>query len=112
MLSRPPVAAQGPAGFDPALLRELAWRNIGPFRGGRTKAAAGVASQPNLFYIGACNGGIWRTDDYGRTWTPIFDDQPTGSIGALAVAASDPNVIYAGSGEGLQRPDLSTGDGV
>ncbi|MBE3073417.1 MAG: glycoside hydrolase, partial [Actinobacteria bacterium] len=65
-----------------------------------------------MFYIAATNGGVWKTTDYGRVWTPIFDDQPTGSIGALAVAPSDPNVIYVGSGEGLQRPDLSTGDGI
>jgi len=104
--------AQQTIGFDPSLFREMAWRNIGPFRGGRTKAAAGVPSQPGLFYIGVCNGGVWKTTDYGRTWTPIFDDQPTASIGAIAVAPSNPAVIYVGSGEGLQRPDLSTGDGV
>src|SRR6267378_7784034 len=92
--------------------RELRWRSVGPYRGGRTKAAAGVPGKPGLFYVGAVNGGVWRTDDYGRTWTPIFDDQPTGSIGALAVAPSDPQIIYVGSGEGLQRPDLSTGDGI
>jgi photosystem II stability/assembly factor-like uncharacterized protein len=91
---------------------ELRYRMIGPFRGGRTKAAVGVPGQPNVFYIGACNGGVWRSTDYGRVWTPIFDDQPTGSIGAIAVAPSNPNVIYVGSGEGLQRPDLSTGDGI
>jgi len=85
---------------------------IGPFRGGRTVGATGVPGKPNLFYIGVNNGGVWKTTDAGRTWTPIFDDQPTGSIGALAVAPSDPDVIYVGSGEGLQRPDLSTGDGV
>ncbi len=73
---------------------------------------AGVPSQRGVFYIGVCNGGVWKTDDYGRTWQPIFDDQPTGSIGAIAVAPSDPNVIYVGSGEGLHRPDLSTGDGI
>jgi photosystem II stability/assembly factor-like uncharacterized protein len=103
---------QPQAGFDPSLFQELKWRNIGPFRGGRTKAAAGIPNQPNVFYVGAVNGGVWKTNDYGRTWTPIFDDQPTGSIGAIAVAPSDPNVIYVGSGEGLQRPDLSTGDGI
>lgn len=90
----------------------LQWRFIGPLRGGRTKALDGVPSMPNRFYIAAVNGGIWRTDNSGRTWTPIFDDQSTGSIGSLAVAPSDPDVIYAGSGEGLQRPDLSVGDGM
>src|SRR5205085_5778903 len=74
--------------------------------------AVGVPQRPGLFYLGAVNGGVWRTDDFGRTWTPIFDDQPTGSIGAIAVAPSNPDVIYVGSGEGLHRPDLSTGDGM
>jgi len=92
--------------------QELRWRSVGPYRGGRTKAAAGVPGKPGLFYAGAVNGGVWRTDDFGRTWTPLFDDQPTGSIGAIAVAPSNPDVIYVGSGEGLQRPDLSTGDGI
>src|SRR5207253_5790817 len=90
----------------------LKWRCIGPFRGGRTVGATGVPGQPNVFYIGVNNGGVWKTNDYGLTWKPIFDDQPTGSIGALAVAPSDPNILYVGSGEGLQRPDLSVGDGV
>ncbi|HEY5340965.1 MAG TPA: hypothetical protein VIK27_08065 [Candidatus Aquilonibacter sp.] len=90
----------------------LQWRFIGPLRGGRTKSIVGVASAPNRFYIAAVNGGIWRTDDAGRTWRPIFDSQPTGSIGSLAIAPSDPSVIYAGSGEGLQRPDLAVGDGI
>jgi photosystem II stability/assembly factor-like uncharacterized protein len=88
------------------------WRSIGPFRGGRTRAVAGVPTQPNVFYIAQVNGGIFKTTDYGHTWMPVFDDQPTGSIGALAVAASNPLIIYAGSGEGLHRPDLSVGDGV
>ena len=90
----------------------LHWRFVGPLRGGRTVGLSGVAAQPNLFYIAAVNGGIWRTQDAGHTWVPIFDGQPTGSIGVLAVAPSDPRVIYAGSGEGLQRPDLAIGDGV
>ena len=98
--------------YDAKLFAEMRWRSIGPLRAGRTKSAQGIAGQPNVFYIGVCNGGIWKTTDYGRTWNPIFDDQPTGSIGALAIAPSNPNIIYAGSGEGLQRPDLSTGDGV
>ncbi len=98
--------------YDPKLFSEMRWRTIGPYRGGRTRACTGVPGQPNVFYIGAVNGGVFKTNDYGRTWVPIFDDQPTGSIGAIAVAPSDPNIIYVGSGEGLQRPDLSTGDGV
>src|SRR5215216_3816700 len=93
-------------------LSAMKWRMIGPFRAGRTVGATGVPGQPNVFYIGVNNGGVWKTTDYGHTWAPIFDDQPTGSVGALAIAASDPNVIYVGSGEGLQRPDLSTGDGI
>ena len=94
------------------LFSEMRWRAIGPLRAGRTKAVAGVPSQPFTFYIGMVNGGVWRTTNAGRTWTPIFDDQPTGSIGSIAVAPSDPNVVYVGSGEGLQRPDLAIGDGM
>jgi photosystem II stability/assembly factor-like uncharacterized protein len=90
----------------------LRWRNIGPFRGGRTRAVAGVASQPNVFYIAQVNGGVFKTTDYGQTWTPIFDDQPIASVGAIAVANSNADIIYVGSGEGLHRPDLSVGDGM
>jgi photosystem II stability/assembly factor-like uncharacterized protein len=108
----PPPDQQGGAPFEQKLFGEMRWRCIGPFRGGRTVAISGVPHQPNVFYMAAVNGGVWKTTDFGNTWNPIFDDQPTGSVGALAVAPSDPNVIYVGSGEGLQRPDLATGDGI
>jgi photosystem II stability/assembly factor-like uncharacterized protein len=88
------------------------WRSIGPTRAGRARALAGVPSQPNVFYAGYDNGGVWRSTDYGSTWMPLFDDQPTGSIGAIAVAPSNPNVIYVGSGAGIIRPDLAVGNGV
>ena len=94
------------------MYQDLHWRMIGPFRGGRTRAAAGVPSQPNVFYVGQVNGGVWKSDDYGRTWNPIFDHESTQSIGAIAVAPSDPNIIYVASGEGLHRPDLSVGNGI
>lgn len=98
--------------YPASLYSGMRWRTIGPLRAGRTHAACGVPGQPNVFYIGAVNGGVWKTNDYGRTWHPIFDSEPTGSIGAIAVAPSDPKIIYVGSGEGLHRPDLSVGDGM
>jgi len=98
--------------YDPSLYSAMKWRMIGPFRGGRTVAIEGIPSQPNVFFIGVNNGGVWKTTDYGQTWQPIFDGQPSQSVGALALAPSNPNVIYVGSGEGLRRPDLSTGDGM
>jgi photosystem II stability/assembly factor-like uncharacterized protein len=103
--------AQG-QGIDPSAFSMLNYRMIGPFRGGRTVGATGVMQQPNVFYIGVNNGGVWKTTDFGRTWFPVFDDQPTGSIGDVFVAPSNPDVVYAGSGEGLQRPDLSVGNGI
>ena len=98
--------------FGPELYQSMRWRNIGPFRGGRTVGATGIPGHQNIFYVGVNNGGVWKTDDFGHTWMPLFDEQSSGSIGALAVAPSNPDIIYVGSGEGLQRPDLSTGDGI
>ncbi|MGH9143428.1 MAG: WD40/YVTN/BNR-like repeat-containing protein, partial [Vicinamibacterales bacterium] len=92
--------------------REMRWRDIGPTRAGRARALAGVASQPNTFYAGFDNGGVWRSTDYGANWVPLFDEQSTGSIGAIAVAPSNPSVIYVGTGAGIIRPDLAIGDGM
>jgi photosystem II stability/assembly factor-like uncharacterized protein len=103
------VAAEAPVGTASQALR---WRLIGPFRGGRTRAVTGIPGQPETFLIGAVNGGVWKTTDYGRTWAPLFDAAPTQSIGAIAVAPSDPTIIYVASGEGLHRPDLSVGNGI
>src|ERR1700684_597553 len=97
------------AQVDPKLFSDMRWREIGPLRAGRTRALAGVPSEPATFYLGAVNGGVWKTTDGGATWHSIWDNQPTGSIGAIAVSLSNPDIVYAGSGEGLQRPDLSTG---
>jgi len=111
LLSMPQVLCSAQQ-FDSTLLQELHWRLIGPFRAGRTVAISGIPDQPNVFYMAANNGGVWKTSDSGQTWRPIFDGQPSGSIGALAIAPSDPKIIYVGSGEGLRRPDLSIGDGI
>jgi photosystem II stability/assembly factor-like uncharacterized protein len=111
LLSLPafPLCAQP---YDQKLFSEMRWRCIGPFRGGRTVAITGVPHQPSVFYMAAVNGGVWKSNDFGNTWDPIFDDQTSGSVGAIAVAPSDPNTVYVGSGEGLQRPDLAVGDGI
>jgi photosystem II stability/assembly factor-like uncharacterized protein len=99
-------------GADPAPLAGMKWRLIGPFRGGRVLAVSGVRGQPQHFYFGSVDGGVWETQDAGRTWQPIFDSQHVGSIGALAVAPSDPNVIYVGSGEADMRSDIAYGNGM
>jgi photosystem II stability/assembly factor-like uncharacterized protein len=100
------------AAQSPDASSAMRWRQIGPGRAGRARALSGAASQPNVFYIGFDNGGVWRSTDYGSTWEPLFDHESTGSIGAIAVAPTDPTIIYVGSGAGIIRPDLATGDGV
>src|SRR5258706_338388 len=103
------VAAQD---LEPKVAAGLRWRLVGPFRGGRTITATGVPGLPNRFYFGAVGGGVWRSDNAGRTWEPIFDAQPIASIGAIAVAPSDPNILYVGSGEADMRSDISYGNGM
>src|SRR6266404_7534840 len=85
--------------YDPSLYSGLRWRMIGPFRGGRVNAVSGVAGQPNTFYFGSVGGGVWKSGNSGRTWAPVFDDQPIASIGAIGVAPSAPNTVYVGTGE-------------
>src|SRR2546426_2958092 len=101
---RAPSPLEVPIGLD--------WRMLGPFRGGRCDAVSGVPGRPDEFYFGHVNGGVWKTIDAGRTWLPIFDDQPVTSIGALAVAPSAPDVIYVGSGESTLRDSVGFGNGV
>jgi photosystem II stability/assembly factor-like uncharacterized protein len=104
-----PAAAQP---FDEALLAGMHWRLVGPFRGGRVVAVSGVPGQAERFYFGSVGGGVWRTDNAGRTWEPVFDGEPIASIGALAVAPSNPRILYAGSGEADMRSDISYGNGM
>jgi photosystem II stability/assembly factor-like uncharacterized protein len=104
-----PAAAQR---VDPKFFQEMQWRLIGPSRGGRALAVAGVRGQPEVYYFGSVGGGVWKTNDAGRTWKPIFDSQPIASIGAIAVAPSDSNVIYVGSGEADMRSSISYGNGI
>ncbi len=108
-LSPSPLAAQE---YDPSLFAGMRWRLIGPFRGGRVLAVTGVPGQPNLFYFGAVGGGVWKTANAGRTWEPVFDGDPMASIGAIAVAPSNPDVIYVGTGEADMRSDISYGNGM
>jgi photosystem II stability/assembly factor-like uncharacterized protein len=102
----------GAQSVPPELMSGLKWRLIGPFRGGRVVAVAGVPGDSTTFYFGGVNGGIWKTTDAGVVWTPVFDKQAMGAIGAIAVAPSDAKIIYAGTGESDIRSDLSSGNGV
>lgn len=113
-LAAPALAVPAPAAraVDPALYAGLRWRNIGPFRGGRTVAATGVPGDARTFYSGAVGGGVWKTTNAGRTWAPVMDAQPVASIGALAVAPSEPNTVYAGSGEADMRSNIQHGNGM
>jgi photosystem II stability/assembly factor-like uncharacterized protein len=107
-----PATPAAPGQVDEKLFGAMRWRQVGPFRGGRVLAVTGVPGEPNLFYFGAAAGGVWKTTDAGTNWQPIFDKQPVASIGAIAVAPSDHNIIYVGSGEACIRGNISYGNGV
>ena len=98
--------------IDPAMFSGMQWRMIGPFRAGRVNGVTGVPGQPNVFYFGSVGGGVWKSENSGRTWTPVFDEQNTASIGAIAVAPSSPNTVYVGTGEADMRSQNSFGDGM
>jgi photosystem II stability/assembly factor-like uncharacterized protein len=110
------VAAASPlavgADVDPAYLGGMKWRQIGPFRGGRVVAVSGVPGDPTTWYFGGVAGGVWKSTDVGASWKPVFDAQKISSIGAIAVADSDPNVVYVGTGEACPRGNISYGDGI
>ncbi|HZN01842.1 MAG TPA: hypothetical protein VFB70_20710, partial [Pyrinomonadaceae bacterium] len=98
--------------LDPNLYSGLRWRMIGPFRGGRVNAVSGVTGQPDTFYFGSVGGGVWKSLNSGRTWTPIFDANNVASIGAIAVSTANPNTVYVGTGEPDMRDSIAYGDGV
>src|SRR5499426_57589 len=98
--------------IDPSLYAGLRWRSIGPFRSGRVNGVTGVPGQPSVFYSGSVGGGVWKTTNAGRTWLPIFDAQPIASIGAVAVAPSNTDIVYVGSGEADMRSQISFGNGM
>jgi len=114
LFTRPAAAQAAARSADPdtVLYADMQWREIGPTRAGRTRALDGVPGHPDILYVGYDNGGVWRSTDYGSNWVPLFDHEPVSSIGAIAVAPSNPSIIYVGTGAGIIRPDLSTGDGV
>ena len=112
LVSAAALRAQTAVRVDPSLYAGLRWRSIGPFRAGRVNSVAGVPGQPNVFYAGSVGGGVWKTTNSGRSWFPIFDSQPIASIGAVAVAPSNSDIVYVGSGEADMRSQISYGNGI
>ncbi len=112
LISAVATATTPPGMIDPSWYGELQWRFIGPFRGGRVLTVAGIPGDTRHFYFGAVDGGVWKTEDGGRTWLPIFDGQPDGSIGAIALAPSHPDTMYVGTGEADMRSDIAHGNGI
>ena len=112
LLLLPLAGAAALAQVNPALLDGMKWRQIGPFRGGRVVAVSGVPGDPSTWYFGGVAGGVWKSTDAGASWKPMFDEQKISSIGAIAVADSDHNVVYVGTGEACPRGNISYGDGV
>src|SRR5438477_9944635 len=106
----PLMLAQQP--YNANLYSGLRWRMIGPFRAGRVNAVTGVPGQPSTFYFGSVGGGVWKSNNSGRTWMPVFDSQPIASIGAIGVAPSNPDVVYVGTGEADMRSQISYGNGM
>ncbi|HKJ06723.1 MAG TPA: hypothetical protein VJ970_04595, partial [Flavobacteriaceae bacterium] len=98
--------------FNEEFYESIQWRNIGPYRGGRSCTVTGVPNKANLYYFGATGGGVWKTTDAGNSWENISDEFFGGSIGAVAVSESDNNVIYVGTGEKTVRGNVSSGDGM
>jgi photosystem II stability/assembly factor-like uncharacterized protein len=107
-----PAQENAPQQVSPQLFNGLRWRLVGPFRAGRAVAVSGVPGSDGTFFFGGVDGGVWKTSDAGTVWQPLFDAESVASIGALAVAPSDPRIVYAGTGESDIRSDLATGDGV
>src|SRR5216110_1828457 len=108
-----PTPTPGPAGaIDEKLFKGMQWRQIGPFRGGRALTIECVPGEPDTYFFGSVAGGVWKTTDGGTNWTPLFDKEPISSIGAIAVAPSDHNVVYAGTGEAAIRGNTTYGTGV
>src|SRR4029077_21270803 len=112
IVTLPRLTAQSASAIDPALYSALKWRMVGPFRAGRVNAISGVIGQPNTFYFGSVGGGLWKSTNIGRTWTPIFDANNVASIGAIGVAPSNPDVLYVGTGEADMRDSIAFGDGI